>query len=236
MLFWLEWCLYLFTFLAYITQLIYLNFMSGKPVNKCFDTSLFRWPICMCASLLCQIQGSSFLANRQAIESKEVFSKSTMYMFWILFPTNISSFMDAWQIKQWLASKVTFRFLSHNWLILSKLCLSPSTSKTSSISTTDEDLIFPVPIILPLLLSPYMTCPLTLWEILLNFLLSPVMCLEQPLSRYHIDCLASACSWKTCYFDEAGTQVNLGPLVLDCFATPLGTYLNLPLGTLLFLK
>jgi len=62
------------------------------------------------------------------------------------------------------------------------------------------------------------------------------MCLEQPLSRYHIDSLALALSCKTDYFDEAGTQTNLGPLVLDCVAVLLGTHLNFPLGTPLLLK
>jgi len=192
-------------------------------MTKCFETSLFRFAMCMCASLLCQIQGSSFLANRKAIESNEVFSKSTMYMFWILFPTKTSSFVEAWQIKQWLTSKVTFRFLSHNWLILSKLCLSPSTSNTSSISTVEKDLTLPIPRILPLLLSPYVTCPLTLWEILLNFLISPVKGLEHSLSRYHIDCLVSAFTYKLDHWDEASTQLNLGPFMLDNFLVPLDT-------------
>ena len=104
------------------------NLISGRLVIKFFETRLFRCAIWMCASLLCQIQGLSFLVNKHAIESKEVFSMSMMYMFWTLFPIKINSFDEAWQIKQWLTSNVTFKFLWHNWLMLKRLCLSPSTS------------------------------------------------------------------------------------------------------------
>ena len=43
-----------------------------------------------------------------------------------------------------------------------------------------------MPIIFPFALSPKVTCPPSLASSLLNYSLSPVMCLEHPLSRYHL--------------------------------------------------
>ncbi|KAE9594097.1 hypothetical protein Lalb_Chr18g0050161 [Lupinus albus] len=68
--------------------------------------------------------------------------------------------------------------------MLRRLCFKPSTYKTFSIVTCGGLPILPIPKILPLLLSPYVTNP-SFGRIKLNFDLSPVICLEQPLSRYH---------------------------------------------------
>ncbi|CAL0330935.1 unnamed protein product [Lupinus luteus] len=69
--------------------------------------------------------------------------------------------------------------------MLRRLCLSPSTYSTPSIVVEGGFPILPTPSILPLLLSPYVTYPLSLGVRTENLLLSLVMCFEQPLSRYH---------------------------------------------------
>ncbi|KAE9598408.1 hypothetical protein Lalb_Chr15g0080461 [Lupinus albus] len=69
--------------------------------------------------------------------------------------------------------------------MLRRLCLSPSTYSTSSIVVEGCFPILPTPRIFPLLLSPYVTYPLSLGVRTENLLLSPVICFEQPLSKYH---------------------------------------------------
>ena len=70
--------------------------------------------------------------------------------------------------------------------MLRRLCFRPSTNSTSLIKKVFLSPIVHLPRILPLLLSPYVTWPSFLRSRLTNLLLSPVMCLEQSLSRYHI--------------------------------------------------
>ncbi|CAL0319919.1 unnamed protein product [Lupinus luteus] len=69
--------------------------------------------------------------------------------------------------------------------MLRRLCLSPSTYSTPSIVVEGGFPILTTPRILPLLYSPYVTYPLSLGVRKENLLLSPVMCFEQPLSKYH---------------------------------------------------
>ena len=65
-------------------------------------------------------------------------------------------------------------FLSHNWLMLKRLCFSPSTNSTSLISNVFPPPTSLVPSIFPLLLSPYVTNPCSFLLKFLKFLLSPV--------------------------------------------------------------
>ncbi|KAE9607831.1 hypothetical protein Lalb_Chr09g0334311 [Lupinus albus] len=69
--------------------------------------------------------------------------------------------------------------------MLRRLCLSPSTYSTSSIVVEGGFPILPTPRIFPLLLSPYVTYPLSLGVRTEDLILSPVICFEQPLSKYH---------------------------------------------------
>jgi len=57
------------------------------------------------------------------------------------------------------------------------------------------------------------------------------MCLEQPLLKYHIYCLALRLTWKIDYGEGVGTKLNFDPLVFGSFVVSLGTHLNSPLGT-----
>jgi len=58
-------------------------------------------------------------------------------------------------------------------------------------------LLVQTPRILPLLLSPGLNQLFTLNEILLKLSMSLITCLEQPLSRYHKDFLASRLNCNT---------------------------------------
>ena len=113
-----------------------------------------------------------------------------------LFPINFILVIGSFKM-QWLEENDIWKPLSHNWLILSRLCLSPSTYKTFSMQISLELPILPVPSIFPLLLSPYETCPLLFALKEMNFDQSPVICLEQPLSRYHNSLLAFQHTYKT---------------------------------------
>ena len=129
--------------------------------------------------------------------------------------------------------------MSHSWLMLSRLCFSPSTYKTSWISKILLSPIKPLPRILPLLLSPYVTCPSSLKMMFTNLDLSPVMCFEQPLSRYHNCMLSINFPYKRqVQVQRFGPLTNMGPLDLhSSLGTSefLGIHLIMPLGTKYFL-
>ena len=123
--------------------------------------------------------------------------------------------------------------------MLSKLCFRPSTNRTSWMIKTSLSPIEPLPRILPLLLSPYVTCPSYLKVMLTNFDLSSVIGFEQPLSRYHCCMLPFKVSYKE-YFQvqRFGPLINVGPIGLhSSFETSqhLGIHFMKPLGTTYFL-
>ena len=73
--------------------------------------------------------------------------------------------------------------------MLSKLCLSPSTNHTLLIEI-EELPIVPVPMILPVWFPQNPTVPPSFMVRVRNKDLSPVMCCEQPLSRYQDFCFS----------------------------------------------
>ena len=107
------------------------------------------------------------------------------YMLFTLFPVNNTLPEISFEIVQVLASKLTLYPLSHSWLMLRRLCFSPSTYSTFSIVVESLVPTSPLPRIFPLLLSPYVTYPSALSFRFMNWVTLPVMCFEQPLFRYH---------------------------------------------------
>jgi len=97
----------------------------------------------------------------------------------------------------------------------------------------------PLPRILPLLLSPYLTWPSCLKMMLTNFDLSPVMCFEQPLSRYHCCMLSINFPYKVKFqVQRFGPLLNVGPFDLhSSLGTPKssGIHLIMPIETKYFL-
>ena len=73
--------------------------------------------------------------------------------------------------------------------MLSRLCLSPSTNHTLLIEI-EELPIVPVPMILPVWFPPNPTVPPSFIVRVRNKDMSPVMCREQPLSRYQDFCFS----------------------------------------------
>ncbi|CAL9126630.1 unnamed protein product [Musa textilis] len=119
--------------------------------------------------------------------------------------------------------------------MLKRLCFNPSTNNTSSIKKLDLLLMVPLLMILPLL-SPKVTYSSSWLVSLENCNGSPVMCLEHPLSRYHLLLLACVdeCVYKKRWF--LGTHLNLGALKIDLLIlsfciklimVPFGTHINL---------
>jgi len=84
-----------------------------------------------------------------------------------------------------LGLKITSNPLSHNWLMLSRLCFKPCTYWTFYILAELGLPIIPLPLILSLSLFPNVTSPPSFFSKVRKQSLSPVMCLEQPLSKYH---------------------------------------------------
>ncbi|GAB2283297.1 hypothetical protein Dimus_039587 [Dionaea muscipula] len=90
--------------------------------------------------------------------------------------------------------------------------------------------------ILPLSLSPNVTCPPSSGVILESNALSPVICLEHPLAMYHFPLVAL--DFKHTYTNQTldfGTHFVLGPSRLT-FSILLGTHICVTPSTLFFLN
>ena len=79
----------------------------------------------------------------------------------------------------------TMKSWSHIWLMLNRFTLRLSTYRTFAMSNSLGREIIPFPLICDFLPSPKVTLPPFLDSKTLKRDQSPVMCLEQPLSRYH---------------------------------------------------
>ena len=107
-------------------------------------------------------------------------------------------------------SNTTLHILSHSWLVLKKFCLSPLTGNMFSIEIEEFLLILPILMIFPLPLSPKVTNPPSFGLRDVNWVSSPVMCLEHPLSKYQwfLFDLAWKHTYKIVHF-TLGTQTIL---------------------------
>ena len=157
-----------------------------------------------------------------------------MSIVYTLFCFNaiIDIFLCGFSMMQALDSNLIIYPLSHNWLMLKRLCFKPSTNKTSSIKKLDLLPMVPLPMILPLLLSPKVTYPSSMLVSLENWDGSPVICLEHPLSRYHL--LLLACDGLVFYKKGwcLGTHLLLGAsqIELHCLSCCI-EFIMVPLGT-----
>ena len=79
----------------------------------------------------------------------------------------------------------TMKSWSHIWLMLNRFTLRPSTYRTFTMSGSPSREMIPFPLIYDLLPSPKVTLPPFLDLKTLKRDQSSVMCLKQPLSRYH---------------------------------------------------
>ena len=141
---------------------------------------MLAWP-----SFLCQIQHSSFVAYKHFTLFANKSSRSTIYIFSYLWPTNMIFYSSLTIHLD--DSNITIYHLSHSWLILSKLCFNPLTSYTFSIIVKWALPTFSAPIILPMALSPKVTKPPSFDSSLRKLFGSLVMCLEHPLSKNHFE-------------------------------------------------
>ena len=146
-------------------------------------TLVLAWP-----SLLCQsCSWLDLLATRHTSWSASSFSWRT-YIFLRHWAMNLVAFDSGLLIMHLSCSKVTIFPSSHNWLMLRRLCLSPSTSRTYSICVVPAKSTEPIPTALALEVSPKVTEPRSCLVTLLKSCSSPLICLEQSLSRIHSEC------------------------------------------------
>ena len=94
-------------------------------------------------------------------------------------------FPDSFNTRHFPFENSTIKSWSHIWLMLDKLTLRTSTYNTFAMSGNPGRKIVPFPLIYDFLLSPKVTLPPFLYSKNLKRKQSPVMCLKQPLSRYH---------------------------------------------------
>jgi len=113
------------------------------------------------------------------------YHKYSTCVFFTLLPITNVCLVDASKLMHKFGLNVTSYPLSHNWLMLSNLCLSPSSSKTSLIIIESLFPTSPLPRILPFLLSPYVTKSSCFIFKFINFGASPNICFEKLLSKYH---------------------------------------------------
>ena len=97
----------------------------------------------------------------------------------------MSFFPDSFNTRHFPFENNTMKSWSHIWLMLNKFTLRPSTYNTFAMSNSPSREIVPFPFIWDLLPSPKVTFPHFLDSKTLKREWSPVLCLEQPLSRYH---------------------------------------------------
>ena len=97
----------------------------------------------------------------------------------------MSFFLDSSMTRHFSFENSTIKSWSHIWLMLNKFTLRPSTYKTFAMSGNPCREMIHFPLICDLLPSPKVTLPPFLDSKTLKRDRSPVMCLEQLLSRYH---------------------------------------------------
>ena len=97
----------------------------------------------------------------------------------------MSFFPNSFMTRHFLLENSTTKSWSHIWLILNRFTFRPSTYRTFAMFGNPGSEMIPFPLIYDLLPSPKVTLPLFLDLKTLKRDQSPVMCLEQPLSRYH---------------------------------------------------
>ena len=95
------------------------------------------------------------------------------------------SFSNSSMTRHFPFENSTIKFWSHIWLMLNRFTLRPYLYRTFAMSSSPGREMIPFPLICNLLPSPKVTLPPFFDSKTLKRDRSPVMCLKQPLSRYH---------------------------------------------------
>ena len=97
----------------------------------------------------------------------------------------MSFFPDSSMTRHFPFENSTMKSWSHIWLMFNRFTLRPSTYRTFAMSSSPGREMILFPLIYDLFPSPKVTFPPFLDSKTLKKDRSPIMCLEQPLSRYH---------------------------------------------------
>ena len=132
----------------------------------------------------------------------------------------MSFFLDSFMARHFPLENSTMKSWSHIWLILRRFTLKPSTYRTFAMSGNPDREMIHFPLICDLLSSPKVTLPPFLDSKTLKRDRSPVMCLKQPLSRYHrhvsITLNADFIIKHTSCLDDKSTRMVLSLNCLIC--------------------
>ena len=139
-----------------------LSLTLGRPLTRFFLVSLDNKSTFACLSLLCHNQWILSFLSLLAIKhwlKFDMLLRSITYTFSCLFLIKIMLLSFGLVITHIMVLKDIVYPLSHNWLIIIRLCFKPFICRTLSIKIVELIWILPMLTILPWPLSPNVTTP-----------------------------------------------------------------------------